>query len=100
MWTKYTLAAIPGSFVFTMLALPLYAFVAPFIGLSRPYRGIVPRLWGDAAFYFCLILFPVICLLCDYVWKYYVRTYRPESYHIVQEVQKFNLSDYRPRQEQ
>lgn len=100
MWTKYTLAAIPGSFLFTMLALPLYAFVAPFIRLSRPYRGIVPRLWGDAVFYFCLVLFPVVCLLRDYVWKYYVRTYKPSDYHIVQEVQKFNLSDYRPRQEQ
>jgi phospholipid-transporting ATPase len=83
-----------------MLALPLYAFVAPLIRLSRPYRGIVTRLWGDAVFYFCLLLFPVVCLLRDYVWKYYVRTYRPGDYHIVQEIQKFNLSDYRPRQEQ
>lgn len=30
----------------------------------------------------------------------YTRTYRPAPYHIVQEIQKFNLSDYRPRQEQ
>lgn len=30
----------------------------------------------------------------------YRRTYFPASYHIVQEIQKFNLSDYRPRQEQ
>lgn len=30
----------------------------------------------------------------------YRRTYHPASYHIVQEIQKFNLSDYRPRQEQ
>jgi hypothetical protein len=30
----------------------------------------------------------------------YRRTYLPRSYHIVQEIQKFNLSDYRPRQEQ
>lgn len=30
----------------------------------------------------------------------YRRTYHPRSYHIVQEIQKFNLSDYRPRQEQ
>jgi hypothetical protein len=30
----------------------------------------------------------------------YRRTYHPAPYHIVQEIQKFNLSDYRPRQEQ
>ncbi|WRT66492.1 uncharacterized protein IL334_003451 [Kwoniella shivajii] len=99
-WTKYTLAAIPGSFVFTMVALPLYAIIAPLLNFSLDYKGIVPRLWADAAFYFCLLLFPVVCLLRDYVWKYYSRTYHPTSYHIVQEIQKFNLSDYRPRQEQ
>ena len=68
-WTKYTLAAIPGSFIFTMIALPIYALVAPLLNFSRPYTGIVPRLWGDAVFYFVLLLFPVICLLRDYVWK-------------------------------
>ncbi|KAK8864519.1 hypothetical protein IAR55_001769 [Kwoniella newhampshirensis] len=99
-WTKYTLAAIPGSFVFTMIALPLYAIIAPLLNFSTDYRGIVPRLWADAVFYFVLLLFPIICLLRDYVWKYYRRTYHPASYHIVQEIQKFNLSDYRPRQEQ
>lgn len=30
----------------------------------------------------------------------YARTYRPESYHIAQELQKYNIPDYRPRQEQ
>lgn len=30
----------------------------------------------------------------------YTRTTNPQSYHIVQEIQKFNLSDYRPREEQ
>jgi len=99
-WTKYTLAAIPGSFAFSMVALPLYAIIAPLINISTVYRGIVPRLWADPVFYFCLLLFPVICLTRDYVWKYYRRTYFPTPYHIVQEIQKFNLSDYRPRQEQ
>ncbi len=30
----------------------------------------------------------------------YRRTYMPESYHIAQELQKYNIPDYRPRQEQ
>lgn len=68
-WTKYTAAAIPGSFVFTMLFLPLYAVVAPAIGFSLEYQNIVPRLWTDAVFYFTLILVPVVCLARDFVWK-------------------------------
>jgi hypothetical protein len=30
----------------------------------------------------------------------YRRTYDPRSYHIAQELQKYNIPDYRPRQEQ
>ena len=30
----------------------------------------------------------------------YRRTYKPASYHIAQELQKYNIPDYRPRQEQ
>ncbi|TBU23842.1 phospholipid-translocating P-type ATPase [Dichomitus squalens] len=100
LWTKYTVAAIPGSFIFTMLFLPLYAVVAPAIGFSTQYSGIVPRLWTDAVFYFVLLLVPIICLTRDFVWKYYRRTYQPETYHIAQEIQKYNIPDYRPRQEQ
>ncbi|KAG2337855.1 hypothetical protein BDR05DRAFT_1004732 [Suillus weaverae] len=56
LWTKYTVAAISGLFVFTMLFLPLYAVVAPAIGFSTEYYELVPRLWTDAAFYFVLTL--------------------------------------------
>lgn len=87
-WTKYTVAgtlapssysltiliyslflAIPGSFAFTMLFLPLYAVVAPAIGFSKEYQGIVPRLWTDAVFYLTLLLVPIVCLSRDFVWK-------------------------------
>ena len=30
----------------------------------------------------------------------YRRTYMPASYHIAQEIQKYNIPDYRPRQTQ
>ena len=69
LWTKYTVAAIPGSFVFTMLFLPLYAVVAPAIGFSREYIGLVPRLWSNAVFYFVLLLVPIFCLSRDFAWK-------------------------------
>ncbi|KAH9942242.1 phospholipid-translocating P-type ATPase [Epithele typhae] len=100
LWTKYTVAAIPGSFIFTMAFLPLYALVAPAIGFSTEYANIVPRLWSDFVFYFVLLLVPILCLTRDFVWKYYKRTYLPETYHIAQEIQKYNIPDYRPRQEQ
>ncbi|KIK92679.1 hypothetical protein PAXRUDRAFT_829729 [Paxillus rubicundulus Ve08.2h10] len=100
LWTKYTVAAIPGSFVFTMLFLPLYATIAPAIGFSTEYYGLVPRLWTDGVFYFMLLLVPMFCLSRDFAWKYYRRTYMPRSYHIAQELQKYNIPDYRPRQEQ
>ncbi|KAH0831015.1 Ca-transporting ATPase [Lanmaoa asiatica] len=100
LWTKYTVAAIPGSFVFTMVFLPLYALIAPALGFSTEYAGLVPRLWTDAVFYFMLLLLPVVCLARDLGWKYYRRTYHPQPYHIAQEVQKYNIPDYRPRQEQ
>jgi len=99
-WTKYTVAAIPGSFVFTMIFLPIYATVAPAIGFSTEYAGIVPRLWTSSVFYFMIILVPIFCLSRDFAWKYYRRTYKPLSYHIAQELQKYNIPDYRPRQEQ
>ncbi|KAJ7209673.1 calcium transporting ATPase [Mycena pura] len=100
LWTKYTVAAIPGSFIFAMAFLPLYALVTPAIGFSQEYAGLVPRLWTDWIFYFVLLLIPIFCLVRDFTWKYYRRTYMPLSYHIAQELQKYNIPDYRPRQEQ
>ena len=63
------LTAIPGSFVFAMVFLPIYALAAPAIGFSTEYYGLVPRLWGNSVFYFSLLLIPTICLARDYVWK-------------------------------
>ncbi|KAF7362154.1 Phospholipid-transporting ATPase [Mycena venus] len=100
LWTKYTVAAIPGSFVFAMFFLPLYAWITPKIGFSQEYMGLVPRLWTDWIFYLVLLFIPIFCLSRDFAWKYYRRTYMPASYHIAQELQKYNIPDYRPRQEQ
>ena len=100
LWTKYTLLAIPGSFVFTMGFLPLYAWIAPMLGFSLEYRNIVPRLWSSLVFWLTIAMFPFLLLLRDFAWKAYKRCFRPEPYHVVQEIQKYNLPDYRPRMEQ
>lgn len=99
-WTKYTLFAIPGSFVFTMIFLPLYALIAPMVGLSAEYTNIVPRLWSSLVFWLTIFGMPIGLLTRDFAWKSYKRIFQPEPYHIVQEIQKFNLPDYRPRMEQ
>ncbi|KAG2339593.1 phospholipid-translocating P-type ATPase [Suillus weaverae] len=80
LWTKHTVAAIPGSLVFTMLFLPLYTVVVPAIGFSTEYYGLVLRLWTDAVFYFVLNLVPIVCLTRDFIRKYYRRTYIPLPY--------------------
>ncbi len=33
----------------------------------------------------------------SFTWQYYERNYRPQSYHIIQELQKYNMQDRRPR---
>ncbi|KAL7010116.1 aminophospholipid translocase [Cystobasidiomycetes sp. EMM_F5] len=100
LWTKYTVAAIPGSLAFAFVSLPLYQWIAPKVGVSTEYQLIVPRLWSNGIFYFTIILMPVLCLSRDFAWKSYKHFARPEPYHIIQEIQKLNLPDYRPRKTQ
>lgn len=99
-WTKFTLIAIPGSLVLWLVFFPAYATIAPLINVSKEYAGVLSHLYGNATFWACTFGVPVLCLLRDILWKYYKRMYKPESYHYVQEIQKYNIQDYRPRMEQ
>ncbi|CAO3683743.1 unnamed protein product [Rhizopus stolonifer] len=98
-WTKYTFIAIPGSMLIWFLYLPLVSYVGSAISVDvfPEYYGIVPMLWGNVNFWLFVILVPLVCNLRDFVWKYAKRMYRPLPYHFVQEIQKYNLPDYRPR---
>ncbi|KAI1913572.1 aminophospholipid translocase [Ophidiomyces ophidiicola] len=101
-WTKYTFLAIPGSFFIWMGFIPAYAYAAPNIGsgFSTEYLGIIPQLLPLPVFWLMAVVLPAICLLRDFAWKYAKRMYYPQSYHHVQEIQKYNVQDYRPRMEQ
>lgn len=101
-WTKYHVIAIPGSFVLWMIFLPVWAYVAPNIGkgISREYFGIIPHLFPNPTFWLMAFIIPALCLLRDLIWKYAKRMYKPQAYHHVQEIQKYNIQDYRPRMEQ
>ena len=71
-WTKYTLLAIPGSFVFTMGFLPLYAWIAPMLGFSLEYTNIVGRLWSSLVFWLTIFGLPFVLLTRDFAWKSFV----------------------------
>ncbi|KAK4518553.1 uncharacterized protein ATC70_008772 [Mucor velutinosus] len=98
-WTKYTVIAIPGSMVIWFIFMPLVSYVGPLLpwGIFMEYIGIVPRLFGNVNYWLFFILVPLACNLRDFLWKYYKRMYRTKSYHYIQEIQKMNLPDYRPR---
>lgn len=97
-WTKWTVIAIPGSLAVWFIFLPVYATVAPKLGFSREYFGVLPVLFSSARYWLMsLVALPALCLVRDFAWKYAKRMYFPQSYHHVQEIQKYNVQDYRPR---
>lgn len=96
-WTKYTFIAIPGSLLIWFIFLPVYGIVAPLLGFSTEYKNIIPVVFTTPQFYIMAVVLPALCLLRDFAWKYAKRMYYPQSYHHVQEIQKYNIQDYRPR---
>lgn len=97
MWTKFTLVAIPGSFLLWLCWFPIYATVAPKINVSKEYVGVLRATYPSLGFWCMVFGLPVLCLLRDFAWKFFKRSYIPESYHYVQEIQKYNIQDHRPR---
>ncbi|KAI9659380.1 MAG: hypothetical protein M1821_001638 [Bathelium mastoideum] len=99
-WTKYQVIAIPGSILVWLAFLPAYGTVAPKLHFSTEYFGTIPRTFGSPVFWLMGLVLPVLALLRDFAWKYAKRMYYPQAYHHVQEIQKYNIQDYRPRMEQ
>jgi len=99
-WTKWHVLFIPGSFVIWLVFIPIYATVAPKVNFSTELAGIVPVMFSSPVFYALCLVLPPVCLVRDFAWKYFKRIYLPQSYHYVQEIQKYNVQDYRPRMEQ
>jgi phospholipid-transporting ATPase len=96
-WTKYHVIAIPGSMAIWYVFVAVYATVAPMVGVSTEYDGIVPRLYTSPVFWLQMFCLAVLALLRDFTWKYVKRMYYPQTYHHIQEIQKYNIQDYRPR---
>ncbi|KAI1322811.1 phospholipid-translocating P-type ATPase [Xylariaceae sp. FL0255] len=99
-WTKYHIMAIPGSLLFWFGFIAVYAIVGPERGFSTEYHGLVPKMYTSPVFWLQLVSLPLLCLVRDVTWKYIKRMYYPRPYHHIQEIQKYNIQDYRPRMEQ
>ncbi|KAJ2785942.1 aminophospholipid translocase [Coemansia interrupta] len=99
MWTKWTVLAIPGSLILWFGFLPVYAVVAPKFRTSTEYEGIILHIYANPRFWLTVVLLSTLCMVRDYGYKYLKRMYFTKAYHIVQEIQKFNIPDYRPRME-
>lgn len=96
-WTKYHVLSIPGSMAIWWVFIAAYATVAPKVGISTEYHGVVARLYSSPVFWLQTIVLAVLCLSRDFAWKFAKRMYFPQTYHHIQEIQKYNIQDYRPR---
>jgi phospholipid-transporting ATPase len=68
-WTKYHVLAIPGSMIIWIAFIPVYGTVAPMIGFSTEYHGVIPRLFTSPVFWLQGLALPVLCLARDFAWK-------------------------------
>jgi len=68
-WTKYHFIAIPGSMIIWMVFIAAYATVAPKLGFSTEYEGVVPVLFTSAVFWIQGLALPILCLSRDFAWK-------------------------------
>jgi phospholipid-transporting ATPase len=98
-YVSFTVYSIFGSFGVFMVFFPLYSTLGPLFGASPELLGVSHAMFYCLPFWLSLIVFPIMINLRDIIWKYVRRSYLPENYHIVQEIQKYNIPDYRPRQE-
>jgi phospholipid-transporting ATPase len=68
-WTKYHVLSIPGSMVIWMAFVSVYAEVAPRLGFSMEYEGVLPRLFSSPVNWLQGLVLPVLCLVRDFAWK-------------------------------
>lgn len=68
-WVKFTFMAIFGSVALWLAFFPIYATLAPMIGLSPELFGLVPMMFDSGAFWFGIILVPIIANFRDVIWK-------------------------------
>ncbi|KAJ3056861.1 hypothetical protein HK097_003397 [Rhizophlyctis rosea] len=98
-WVSFTYFAIGGSIAFWFVFFPMYAMIAPKVHLSPELTGVVERMFSAPAFWYGIVFVALFSNIRDYIWKYLKRQIFPRDYHIIQEIDKYNIPDYRPRME-
>ncbi|KAJ3163744.1 hypothetical protein HDU88_006236 [Geranomyces variabilis] len=100
-WFGFTNLAVWGSVGAWFVLFPIYATIGPLLGLAKMELGqnMVGYMIASPAFWYAIIIIPVTTILRDFAWKYFKQQALPRSYHIVQEIQKYNIPDFRPRME-
>ncbi|KAJ3221416.1 hypothetical protein HK099_003538 [Clydaea vesicula] len=78
-----------GETVYTMVLITITWKAAIVVDVFVKFTYVA--IFGSIALWF--VLFPIYATVAP------MRNYRPHSYHIIQEIQKFNIPDYRPRME-
>lgn len=89
-WTYLHHIAVWGSFLVFLAFQSVWQVTSaiPFFPFGQEVFFVIYRQVATGQFYFVLIITVFIALLRDVTWKYVVRAYRPDTYHIIQEVEK------------
>eukprot|EP00842_Homolaphlyctis_polyrhiza_P002796 jgi/Hompol1/3517/HPOL_006581-RA len=56
-------------------------------------------IWNACILCTWIVAVAVVVVVSTIATNSYQRTYSPRTYHIIQEIQKYNIPDYRPRME-
>ena len=86
------ICSLGAPFITCLCVLSWFCFTALFASTSsvpmqdETFIGVFSRAIGSMTFWLCALLVPVLALMPDVVMKTYVRTYAPETLHLLQEV--------------
>ncbi|KAK5671092.1 hypothetical protein BDV3_004761 [Batrachochytrium dendrobatidis] len=98
-WVNFTYFGVFGSIALWFILFPIYAIIGPMVGVGTELQGVNYPMFTSVAFWVGIMIIPFVANLRDFIWKYTKRLIFPRSYHIVQEISKFNIPDHRPRME-
>ncbi|KAJ3323831.1 hypothetical protein HDV06_001201 [Boothiomyces sp. JEL0866] len=95
LFNGWSLFSIFGSLIAYYILLPIYCLnsVGPKY-VSKELFNVNPAIFGSVTFFLSLVFLPFAINLRDFAWKFYKRFFTPQSYHIIQEIQKHNIPDY------
>lgn len=86
-WTWLTHLAIWGSIVCWFLFLIIYSHAFPIVNLAPEMLGMDRYVLGCWVFWWGLLFIPFVCLLRDFAWKVFKRTYFKSARYKVQELE-------------